>query len=95
MNCCDDYTYWLEGFCFEGDLPFKTWAVIIYFCLEIAISVYVYYKTKDKKRKIMNYNFYDRDDKTYCVMNLYILYFIRIQLVFVVVSRVLLMVNLF
>jgi hypothetical protein len=95
MNCCDDYDYWLEGFCFDGDLPLKTWLIIIWFFIEIAIAIYFYYCTLDKKRKIINYNFYDRDDKTYCIMNIYILYFIRIQLVFVVISRVLLMINLF
>ena len=92
--CCDDYNYWVESYCFEGNLPFKTWLVISVHCVEIGLAVLFHYKTRAKKRKIKVYNVYDRDDKTYCIISIYILYFIRIQTIFIVVSRIGLLINL-
>lgn len=96
FNCCDDYDYWIQSFCIYGDnLNIITWIIIVLFLLEIGLSCFIYHKTYDKKIKIMNYNVYDRDDKTYCVITLYILYFIRIQIVFVVISRIGILIHLF
>ena len=76
--CCDNYTFWVESFCYQDNLILVTWMVIMMYSAEMACAAFLGWKTISKMRKIVNYNVYDRDDKTYCVMMVYVLYFIRI-----------------
>ena len=71
--CSEDYTYYVQKFCFnEKQSYYVSIFAGIETCLEILVGYIFVKKCFQKIRKIKNFDENDKNNKTYCLMSLWI-----------------------
>ena len=88
-ECQDNYTYYLQSFCFDKDYPYLiSISASLYLFCEIVTCFYYLKRITWKVRKISNFDPLFPEDKTYSRISLHILQLMRVQLMFIILSRI-------
>ena len=78
-QCPDNYSYWMEQFCFkEDEAAFWTCVAIFLLFVESGVAIFFIKKSKKTIQKITFYDPNNKDNKTYCMFSLWIIRLMQI-----------------
>lgn len=90
-TCSCDFHWWVNQFCFNKspeDKSIESDIIAAYFVLEILVSIWFFIETFSKIKKIETYDERNPDDLTYCKLSSKMIRWIRIELIFIIITRV-------